>query len=202
MNQNDINRVFTDKVTELIGQGYQINPATMGGSQGEIGKVDLRKGDEIIRVLLGTSTDYDQNLDCIHLMVGRCTDCIRIDRFESIGNTIWNNNLEILFEIKFAKIGENFFTDMETGALMRKKRHLRWKERQMPSRRDLPDSFKSAALHYLRRQPRMKTCKLSEIDRVTRINCSEWGETLPDLRGYEIVARGRSYFLPAPHAGR
>ena len=35
MNQNDINRMFTEKVTELIAQGYQINPATMSGSQGE-----------------------------------------------------------------------------------------------------------------------------------------------------------------------
>ena len=33
MNQNDINRMFTEKVSELIGQGYQINPATMSGSQ-------------------------------------------------------------------------------------------------------------------------------------------------------------------------
>ena len=53
MNQNDINRMFTEKVTELIAQGYQINPATMSGSQGEYAHVDLRKGTEIIRVLLG-----------------------------------------------------------------------------------------------------------------------------------------------------
>ena len=52
MNQNDINRMFTEKVTELIAQGYQINPATMSGSQGEYAHVDLRKGTEIIRVLL------------------------------------------------------------------------------------------------------------------------------------------------------
>ena len=44
MNQNDINRTFTEKVTELIAQGYQINPATMSGSQGEHAHVDLRKG--------------------------------------------------------------------------------------------------------------------------------------------------------------
>ena len=36
MNQNDINRAFTEKVTELLGRGYQIYPGTMGGSQGEI----------------------------------------------------------------------------------------------------------------------------------------------------------------------
>ena len=36
MNQNDINRAFTEKVAELLGRGYQIYPGTMGGSQGEI----------------------------------------------------------------------------------------------------------------------------------------------------------------------
>lgn len=41
MNQNDINRTFTEKVTELLGRGYQIYPGTMGGSQGEIAHVDL-----------------------------------------------------------------------------------------------------------------------------------------------------------------
>ena len=41
MNQNDINRAFTEKVTELLSRGYQIYPGTMGGSQGEIAHVDL-----------------------------------------------------------------------------------------------------------------------------------------------------------------
>lgn len=41
MNQNDINRAFTEKVTELLGRSYQIHPGTMGGLQGEIAHVDL-----------------------------------------------------------------------------------------------------------------------------------------------------------------
>ena len=60
MNQNDINRMFTEKVTELISQGYQINPATMSGSQGEYAHVDLRKGTEIIRVLLDDASDFKE----------------------------------------------------------------------------------------------------------------------------------------------
>ena len=48
MNQNDINRAFTEKVAELLGRGYQIYPGTMGGSQGEIAHVDLYRGEKII----------------------------------------------------------------------------------------------------------------------------------------------------------
>ena len=202
MNQNDINRMFTEKVTELIGQGYQINPATMSGSQGEYGHVDLRKGSDIIRVLLDDGSDYEEGVDFMRLAVGRCTDQIRMGTFDRLGNTIWNNRLEILFEIKFAKIAENYFTDMETGVQMRRKRYLRWKQKNRRDRRDLPDSFKSAALRYVQKQPRMKTCKLSEIERVTRVNRTQWNETLPDLRGYEIVARGKTFFIKAPRADR
>ena len=202
MNQNDINRMFTEKVTELIGQGYQINPATMSGSQGEYGHVDLRKGTDIIRVLLDDGSDYEEGVDFMRLVVGRCTDQIRMGTFDRLGNTIWNNRLEILFEIKFAKIAENYFTDMETGVQMRRKRYLRWKQKNRRDRRDLPDSFKSAALRYVQKQPRMKTCKLSEIERVTRVNRTQWNETLPDLRGYEIVARGRTFFIKAPRTDR
>ena len=76
MNQNDINRAFTEKVTELIAQGYQINPATMGGSQGEIGKVDLRKGNDIIRVLLTEDGGFRDDPAHFTLAIGRCTDKI------------------------------------------------------------------------------------------------------------------------------
>ena len=202
MNQNDINRIFTEKVTELIGQGYQINPATMSGSQGEYAHVDLRKGTEIIRVLLDDGSDYEEGVDFMRLVVGRCTDQIRMGTFDRLGNTIWNNKLEIFFEIKFAKIAENYFTDMETGVQMRRKRYLRWKQKNRRDRRDLPESFKSAALRYVQKQPRMKTCKLSEIERVTSVNKTQWNETLPDLRGYEIVARGRTFFIMAPRTDR
>ena len=100
MNQNDINRAFTEKVAELLGRGYQIHPGTMGGSQGEIAHVDLYRGDEIIRVLLDHSAGRGEKPDGIRLIVGRNTDRIRMNCFDTLGNTIWNNRLEILSEIE------------------------------------------------------------------------------------------------------
>ena len=80
MNQNDINRAFTEKVTDLLSRGYQIYPGTMGGSQGEIAHVDLYKGDEIIRVLLDHSAGRGEKPDGFRLVVGRNTDRIRIPK--------------------------------------------------------------------------------------------------------------------------
>ena len=198
MNQNDINRAFTVKVTELLGRGYQIHPGTMGGSQGEIAHIDLCKGDEIIRVLLDHSAGHGEKPDGVRLIVGRNTDRIRMNCFDKLGNTIWNNHLKILSEIEFCQIGENYYTDAETGRAIQKKRDARRRARRETIRRDLPDAFKCAALKYVQRQPRMKSCKLSDITRVTRVNRSSWGKVTPVLDGYEIEARGKSFCLLAP----
>ena len=122
MNQNDINRAFTEKVTELLGRGYQIYPGTMGGSQGEIAHVDLYKDDEIIRVLLDRTIGRGEKPDGVRLIVGRNTDRIRMNCFDTLGNTIWNNRLEILSKIEFCQIGENYYTDAETGKAIQEKR--------------------------------------------------------------------------------
>ena len=198
MNQNDVNRAFTEKVTELLSRGYQIYPGTMGGSQGEIAHVDLYKGNDIIRVLLDHSAGHGERPDGVRLIVGRNTDRIRMNCFDKLGNTIWNNHLEILFEIEFCQIGENYYTDAETGRAIQKKRDARQRARWETIRRDLPDAFKCAALKYVQRQPRMKSCKLSDITRVTRVYRISWGEVTPALDGYEIEARGKSFCLLAP----
>ena len=134
MNQNDINRAFTEKVTELLSRGYQIHPGTMGGSQGEIAHVDLYKGDEIIRVLLDHSAGHGEKPDGIRLIVGRNTDRIRMNCFDKLGNTIWNNHLEILSEIEFCQIGENYYTDAESGRAIQEKRDARRRARRRASR--------------------------------------------------------------------
>ena len=199
MNQNDINCAFTEKVTELLDRGYQIYPGTMGGSQGEIAHIDLYKGDEIIRVLLDRMSGYGEKPDGIRLVVGRNTDHIRMNCFDTLGNTIWNNHLELLSEIEFCQIGENYYTDVETGNVIQDKRDTRQTARWESIRRDLPDAFKCAALKYVQRQQQMKSCKLSDITRVTRVNRSSWGKVTPALDGYEIEARGKSFCLLAPH---
>lgn len=197
MNQNDISRAFTEKVSELLAQGFQINPATMGGSQGEIAHVDLRRGTEILRVLLESKSGFDGDPDYLRLAVGRCTDEIRQTSIEAY-STVWNERLEILFEIKFARIAPDFYTDMDTGRHIAEKQFIRWKRKNTPSRRPMGDAYKTIALKYIRKQPRMKGCRLDEIESVTRMNRTSWNKTLPDLYGYEIKARGKTFKILAP----
>jgi len=201
MNRNDIDRAFTAKVAELLAQGYQINPATMGGSQGEIAHVDLRKGCDTLRVLLESESGYGDVPDHLRLAVGRCTEKLDFRTFRS-AYIIWNNRLEILSEIKFAKVTDEYFTDMETGSAIDQKRFDRWKLRNQRNRRELSDAFKCAALRYVRKQPRMKTCRLEDIESITRINKQSFNRVLPDLYGYEIKAKGKTFMLLAPQPAR
>ena len=60
MTKNDIRSIYTQKVTELLAQGYQIHPETMSGSQGEIAHIDLTNGSEILRVLVESRCSYSE----------------------------------------------------------------------------------------------------------------------------------------------
>ena len=168
----------------------------MNGSQGEIAHIDLTNGSEIIRVLLEQKYDcHSECGDCFSIRVGRNTEPLR----GGWDDTIWNERLETLSEIKLAKVTDNYFTTMEEGETISKKRLARWQNsaRAGTSRRALSDAYKSTALRRVQKQPRMKTCRLDEIESVTRVNKTACGKVLPDLDGYEIKARGKVFMLSA-----
>lgn len=187
MKKNDIRSIYTQLVSELLAKGYQIHPETMGGSQGEMAHIDLTNGSEILRVLIETHGGFgDSYGDLLTIRVGRCT--------EEIGRNwhiIWNNKLETLSEIKLAKISDTFYTTPEEGARMADLRWNRWCNRKCSDRKELGDAYKSVAIRWLRRQPRMKSCKLEDIERMTRRTRSD-GTVC-----FEIEARGKTFYLHA-----
>ena len=187
MTKNDIRRIYTEKVNELLAKGYIIHPETMSGSQGEIAHIDLTNGSEILRVLIDSHGNYGEGYgDTYSIRVGRCTDEIR-----GRWSTIWNNRLEILSEIKLDKISENFYTSPEEGQRMAELRFSRWKNRKCETRRELGGAYKSVALRWLRRQPRMKSCKLEDITRMLRRTRSD------GTACFEIEAKGKTFYLHA-----
>lgn len=212
--KQDIDRIFTETVAGLLAQGYQINPTTMNGTQGEIAHIDLRKGDDLLRVLLEQEPlDWPTN-GCLCLVVGRDTDHLRTDMDEHVRRrnrtfepacTIWNYDLQILSEIKFYTFGYHsaiyaeIFCDKATAeeaAAKRTARALAWRKSNN-ARRGLPDGFKSAALHWVQKKKGFKRCRLDEIESVTRVNLNEdfTGEVYPELDHYEIKVRGRIFKL-------
>lgn len=58
LKREDIEREYTKKISEYLGQGYVVNLASMNGTQGEEAKIDLRKGNEVLRIYLDKSALY------------------------------------------------------------------------------------------------------------------------------------------------
>ena len=172
MKKQDIRNLFTQKVAELLAQGYTIHPDSMPGSQGEIAHIDLDNGSEIIRVLLTRGCKYTEEFygDTVTLTVGKATVSCR-GHWDEL---VWNQELEPSFEIKFAEISQDFYTDLDTAAEIHAKRRERWAaktdaQKRNTSREDLGTAFKSIALRWVQKQPKMKSAKLADIERVTRL---------------------------------
>lgn len=198
----EINRKYTETVAEWIGKGYTINTATMAGSQGELAKIDLTDGHEIIRVMLKTCSrpvvkidDRYYYLDHLELIVGRVTDNITPNSPDT-WQTIWNHNLEIISSEEFYELGRNrrekwYGTKAEAIAQQDKNRE-REEARQVSDR----VQFNAAAivLPFVKRQPKSKSVRLGEIERVTKVLRKSDFDGSVSVR-YEVRARGNTYRL-------
>ncbi len=196
MKKQDIRNIYTQKVTELLNQGYTIFPDTMNGSQGEIAHIDLSNGSEILRVLLYRDHHWAREEDgytgdTVCLTVGKAGPDTR--HFGNWDDTIWNNRLEPRFQIEWARIGacrdHDWYTDMEEGGRISRLQLERYRAQHIGRTETLGDAFKPAALKWLRKQPRMKSCRLEDIEQIQRV----WDDH--GKRRFEISARGKRYTL-------
>ena len=100
MKYADINKKFTEVVTEYIVKGYNINTSSMRGSQGEIAKVDLTNGQEIVRIYIKKFSDWKQRTRGYEIVVGKCVDNVEPNS-NSDWATIWDEHLEVIDIVRF-----------------------------------------------------------------------------------------------------
>ena len=201
----DIEAIFTEKVTEFIQKGYIISTSTMSGHQGEIGKVDLRKGNEIIRVLLEQESEYGRgkvyDREKVILTVGRAVLNSRKGEppFNTMGETIWNNKLEVLEQRTFWQVTrrEDFFTEDEAEyEAMMEKQTKRLEERyRKNTKRFTSDAMRKIVLPFVRRQDKCKTTKLSDIKAVEKVERSRFGEGSKHFDYRVELVNGKSFKL-------
>lgn len=181
MKSTEINTIYAAKVAEFLAAGYTINTTTMNGSQGEIAKIDFRKGNEVIRVLLHQETIWGEKYctaEAIVLTVGRCTDERVINEVGFSRNAIiWNERLEVIEERTFFRIGDRSCSDWylegeEAEAAMLKTRN-RWEMRdrrceEHPRKDYSSDEARKAVLPAVRRHLGKPNMKLTRIAAITR----------------------------------
>lgn len=197
MKHTEIEAIFTAKVAEYIQQGYTFSTTTMAGSQGEIAKVDLRKGDEVIRVLLENKHEYDRGThmqrDMVVLTIGRSIEnVIRDDRpFDTMGPTFWNKNMDIIEQRQFYQISnrDNYFIDdVEAYDEMLRKQNKRCLARggYVPrAERQLPDYASKIAKRYIKR--------ITGKDRVSGKNIKVFKGEAKGRLVYEVEYFGQTY---------
>lgn len=190
MTYKGINEKFTSEVSKYLARGYRFNTASMNGSQGELAKVDLTNGAEIIRIVARTfSKEWDKQ--GVELFVGRVAEKenVRPDVAHCV-NTIWDGRLEQVssqwfYEVNSYGAPRKFYgteADAEAASKVRMRRYA-----QRPSRmaKDMTNAKTiRIAVRFIRRKLGIKNVDKKRIE-VFRT---------PDYR-YIISYRGAAYSL-------
>ena len=177
----DIEAIFTAKVEEYIAKGYTLNTTTMSGHQGEVAKVDVRKGNEIIRILITSESEWgvEGTIQATKLTVGRAQKQIRKSRpFDTMCTTIWNNELDIIEERVWYSVDSNADCFSEDKAEILAQHDKQMKRYRIHSEIEPygriwnieSEAAKKIALRFVRRQPKSKSVKIEDIKSIRRYN--------------------------------
>ena len=181
MFRKDIENLYTDTIKEYLDNGYRIYYSTMGGSQGEIAKIDLTNDKEVIRILLCSKTEYYRehpihkymDLDYLTIIVGRNTDKLIGDSFVDI---IWNQHLELISELRVYKIGRknNSFFGTKQEAIDAMCKHyerfkfksFNWAEERIEIN---SNEAKRIVLPFVKRQYKCKSATVKDIEKIEKV---------------------------------
>lgn len=175
MKKSEIMKIFTAKVAELMAHGMWIHGNTMGGSQGEVCKVDLTDGQRMVRVLLDDKSTFGRfdgrhGDDALVLIVGEAKG----DRWLRDNRpTVWNNDLDVKEQREFFKMGRDWYVEDPAEIIAANDKYeARYKGRRLENQNwngeikvELPGAA-DKVLSFVRRQPRCKSVRLSQITSV------------------------------------
>ena len=171
----EINAKFSAKVAEYLNKGYVIHPYTMGGHQGEIAKVDLSNGQEVIRIWLEkVHADTIRFRYGIRMTVGCNTDERMIeDRGFVWQDTMWNNKMEVVEQFDYWQMIKpdcrdyDWYIEGDEGIAALKKGDERSELKCRRSERKethFDSSMFPIALKLVRKTPFNKTKRLADIE--------------------------------------
>lgn len=188
-NFKEINKRYTEIVAEYIGKGYTINTTSMNGSQGEIAKVDLTNGEEIIRVMINSFFSYGAGHDGgVEIIIGKSTDNVKPNSSDN-WNTVWNGKLKVLHSEKFFKLYTDrqhetvYGTEEEAQAIADKKFERYCRRSAKASAPEMNEKKREIAKRIIRREFGAK--RIAEAD----VKISKNGKK------YIVSYKGKTYTL-------
>ena len=187
MTFKNINERFTAIVGEYLNKGYTINTGTMSGLQGEVAKVDMTNGKEIVRIRIEGDSGGLLEPRTMNIIVGKNTDKILPNRNDFISG-IWNHHLtEIYRETYYAldSFGRCAYGTKEEAEKCKQTRRARYESNYDEWSVPLPDAARAIALKFIHRRY-YSSYKLSDIERVYKII------RFDEVR-YYVSARGKTF---------
>lgn len=129
----DIDKAFTEVIAKYITNGYVAHTATMGGTQGEIGKIDVTNngGNTIYRIVMGkeynVKLDEETKYEHYRAIIIEVRKYVRGVDFNH--NTLWNDKGTLVenyvwYEVRDDKV---YTTDKEFVREADAKRDARWR---------------------------------------------------------------------------
>ena len=168
MFRKDVEQMYTDTIKDYMKKGYRVYYSTMGGHQGEVAKIDLTNDKEVIRILLDKKTEIFNHmiLEYLAIIVGRNTDKLLENSFS---DTIWNEHLELISEVRFYKIGRNnnhFFGTKQEAIDAINKNWERYDYKNYSSTKEIifSDKAKEIVLPFMKRQRKCKSITVKQIE--------------------------------------
>lgn len=175
--QKDLDKIFSDKVAELINKGYVIYVPAMSGSQGERAYITFIKDNQLYRLAMNTS--YRSLGECnfadriVSITLGKSTRPHEIFK----GGTFWKDDVDVLWSFEVAQVANwrrtryqaDRFIPMERLAECEAKAEARIHAKYGPSNTSiLPNKFNKAALAWVKTVRGYKGTKLEDIQKVIK----------------------------------
>lgn len=173
--QNDLDKIFSDKVAELLRKGYMIHVPTLSGSQGERAFVTFIKGNTLYRLAMYSTPTFNH---CCYdsittISFGKATNSEEI----LDGRTFWKDNVEIIWSLEAAQVSNwrrdhyqaNRFIPMYRLDECEAKAQTRVQEKyyNVPDN-TLSSKFNKPALAWVKTVRGYKGTKLEDIQKVTK----------------------------------
>lgn len=203
MKFSEIEKVFTDKVSEFLEKGYVISTATALGSEREYSKIDLRKGDDLVRIFILKEfehrrwrDDFDFETEnwfpeFISVIVSHM-DLSEFDNKEfryDETHIFWNSDFEVEEKISFTEIDKNWYLPKGDDISEINRKHgarlLLASERAQNRTIVFPEKFNPVLLKIARKLAGMKRVRVDEVSGYKRF------DSLIDKYTYFVKARGK-----------
>lgn len=172
MKAKEIEKIYSEKVEELLNNGYRISIGTCRGSQGEIAKIDLKKDKTVVRVkleskwlVLGKHDYYTPHK--LFLEVGVCEGIEEpTDPFKDSIDYLWNDDFVTLESTIWVELSDNWFIpydDAKDIVLVREERQERAKQAVQSKCILFPFDAAKYVLKRVRREKGLKTAMEHDI---------------------------------------